>query len=161
MFGIQSATVFAREVAKQGAVGDFNVVAVIDAQGAAVLVVVQGRLTILEAAVLKLGGTGFFQTNAVPATTTHVEDMKPRGVGDGEDDGVVVGANGIQRSISPHSDAVITIEKNRGSSHDIQMVFNDDVVSDKNGIGIPNARLYARDFNVLCMGKESAKQEKQ
>ena len=152
---------FAREVAKQGAVGDFHAVAVIDAQGAAVLVVVQGRLAILEAAVLKFGGAGFFQTNAIPAATTHVEYMKPCSVGYGEDDGVIVSANGIQRSVSPDGDAVVTIEQNRGSSHNIQMVFNDDVVGDKNGVGVPNTRLYSGNFYILCFGIKSAKQQKE
>ena len=87
--------------------------------------------------------------------------MKPGSVGHGENDGVVVSANGIQRSVSPDGDAVVTIEKNRGSFHDIQAVFNDDVIGDKNGVGIPNTRLYSGNFYILCFGIKPAKQQKE
>ena len=76
---------FTREVTKQLAVGDFHRVAVEDAQRTAVLVVVQSGLAVLEAAVVEPTVACLVQSNAIPAAATKVKEMKPCGVGHGED----------------------------------------------------------------------------
>ena len=129
---------------------DFHVVAAEDAQGTAVLIVVEGRLAKLEAAVVEFGLSGFFQSDAVPAAASYVKNMKSRGVGHGEEDGVRGRANGIQSGVVIDADAIKTIEKHCCPSHDLECVFNDDVISDENSVGFPCPRLWPRNLYGLA-----------
>ena len=111
---------FAREVAKQGAVADFHPTAVEDTERAAVLVSIKGSLAILETAVVELGNPCFFQTDAVPAATAHVEEMETRRVGNGEGNGVCFRADGSQQGIVFDKYLVKALEKHRCSGQNAQ-----------------------------------------
>ena len=137
-FSIQGATVFAREVAKQGTMTDFHIVAVDDTQGTAVLVVVKGGFAVLEAAVIQFACTGFFHADAIPATTTHVEEVKPCSVGYSEEDGIVFRSKGVQQGAIFDTDSIETIEYYGGSGFDVQGFLNNDIARNENGISFPN-----------------------
>ena len=59
VFGIQGTAMFARKVAKQVAMAYFHIVAIENAKGATILVVIKGGFTILEAAVTEFACIGF------------------------------------------------------------------------------------------------------
>ena len=117
---------------------NYHVSAAEDAEGAAVLVLVQSRFAVLEAAIVELTTIRFFQSDTIPATATRVEDMKTSRVDHGEDDGVVFRAKSVQCGVFLDVDVIISIEKYRCPRRDVQRVFNDYVIRDKNGISIPN-----------------------
>ena len=119
-FRIQGTTMFAREVAKQGAVADDHVVAVEDAQRTAVLVVVKGGFAILEATVIQFGCTSPFHADAVPATSSKVEEMKSSGIGYSKENRVVLRPEGVERGPILDADTIKAIEDNGCSSHNIQ-----------------------------------------
>ena len=161
VFGVQGATVFAREIAKESAVADFHILAVEDTHGATILVAVQSRLAVLEAAVVEPATARILHSDAVPSATTRVEDREPCCVGNGEADGVVSCAEGIQHGIVPDHDVEKSVKQHRGSRHDAQRVLNDDIVGYQDGVGFPTARLRPRHFDGLRFGEEAAKHESQ
>ena len=127
------------EVAEQGAVADFHLVAVQDAQCTAVLVIVEGGLAVLQATVFKSRKAGVLKTDSVPAAATEVEKMESRGVGHGEGDGVGFGAEGHDGSPFFGLDAVISVEEHRRPRKDAQGILNGDISGNENRVGFPNA----------------------
>ena len=103
MLGIHGTTVFARKVAKQSTMGDCHMIAVIDAQGSAILFLILGSFAILQATIVKFDLRGLVGMYAVPSASSRVIDMEPRCVDDGEKYGVVLVADGMERSSIQHT----------------------------------------------------------
>ena len=80
---------FARKVTEQVAMAYFHIVAVENAKGATILVIIKSGLTVLKAAIIELACIGIVQVDAVPATATHVEEVKTSGIGYSKEDGIV------------------------------------------------------------------------
>ena len=139
VFGIQRTAVFAGEVAEQGAVADFHRIAIEDAQRAAILVVIQGGLAVLEAAVIERGLASLAQADAVPAAATRIEDVESGRVGHGESDGIGFRADGFQRGVVFNNDLEKALENHGRSGQNTQRILHLDITLDEYCFSFPNA----------------------
>ena len=136
---------------------DFHIVTINDAQGAAVLVVVESRFAVFETAEIEPRGSCVIKMDAVPAAASYVINMETYRVSYGENYGVGLISDGLDGCAVFDPDAVMALENYNGSRLDEKRILNAYVACNENRIGIPSTILIAIYFYVLSMCKESTK----